>query len=99
GMTNAVVMPEILNFNRPAIEAKIERLAAFLEIKGGFDGFFGFVMALRAALGVPEKLSDLGVTSDMVPKMAKMAPADPTAGGNPVELTEEAAARLFERLI
>jgi len=99
GMTNAVVMPEILNFNRTVVADKIDRLAAFLDIKGGFDGFFEFVLDLRKELDVPNKLGDLGVTSDQIPRMAKMAPVDPTAGGNPVELTEEAAASLFERLI
>ncbi len=99
GMTNAVVMPEVLRFNRPAIDAKIERLAAFLGIDGGFDGFFDFVLDLRSTLNVPDKLGELGVTSDAVPKMTTMAPVDPTAGGNPVALTEEAAAMLFERLI
>src|SRR5215213_8437597 len=39
GMTNAVVMPYVLVFNRPAIEPKIERLAAWLGIAGGFAGF------------------------------------------------------------
>lgn len=99
GMTNAVVMPEVLTFNRASIEARIGRLAAFLGIDGGFDGFFDFVLGLRSELNVPEKLSDLGVSADAIPTMAKMAPLDPTAGGNPVELTEKAAADLFERLI
>lgn len=99
GMTNAVVMAEVLRFNRSAIEEKIDRLAAFLDIEGGFDGFFDYVLALRSALNVPEKLSELGATADAIPKMAKMAPLDPTAGGNPVKLTEETAAKLFERLI
>ncbi|MEM8948029.1 MAG: alcohol dehydrogenase, partial [Pseudomonadota bacterium] len=40
-----------------------------------------------------------GVTTDRIADMAKMAPNDPTAGGNPVELTEEAAAMLFEQVI
>ena len=48
---------------------------------------------------MPDRLGDLGVTSEAIPRMAKMAPVDPTAGGNPVDLTEEAAAGLFERLI
>lgn len=99
GMTNAVVMPEVLRFNRSAIEAKIERLAAFLGIEGGFAGFFEFVLDLRRELGVPDKLSDLGVTSEAIPKMAKMAPEDPTAASNPVALTERAATELFEKLI
>lgn len=99
GMTNAVVMPAVLTFNRPMIETKIERLAAFLGIDGGFDGFFDVVLGLRETLGVPENLGALGVTSDRIPDMAKMAPEDPTAGGNPVELTEEAAITLFEQVI
>ena len=39
GMTNAVFMPYVLAFNRAAIEERIARLAAYLGIKGGFDGF------------------------------------------------------------
>ena len=39
GTTNAVVMPMVLHFNRPAIEDRIERAAAYLGIEGGFDGF------------------------------------------------------------
>jgi hypothetical protein len=31
--------------------------------------------------------------------MAKMAPLDPTAGGNPVPLTEQAATGLFAQVI
>ncbi|MEM7043983.1 MAG: iron-containing alcohol dehydrogenase [Pseudomonadota bacterium] len=99
GMTNAVVMPAVLTFNRPAIEPKIERLAAFLGIDGGFGGFFDTILGLREQLGVPEKLGALGVTTDRIEVMATMAPKDPTAGGNPVELTEEAAARLFADVI
>ncbi len=99
GMTNAVVMPAVLTFNRPSIATKIERLAAFLNISGGFDGFFDGIVDLRAKLGVPDKLGSLGVTSDRIPEMARMAPKDPTAGGNPVELTEEVAAGLFEQVI
>ena len=39
GMTNGVFMPYVLVFNRPAIEPKIVRLAGYLGIDGGFDGF------------------------------------------------------------
>ncbi len=99
GMTNAIVMPTVLAFNRPMIEVKIERLAAFLDIEGGYEGFLDKITELRAMLSVPDKLGSLGVTPDRIPEMAKMAPNDPTAGGNPVELTEKAAADLFEQVI
>lgn len=99
GMTNAVVMPPVLRFNRPAIEGKIAQAAAYLGISGGFDGFYDYVLKLREALGVPDKLSALGVGTDRINEMAAMAIVDPTAGGNPVELTLDAAKQLFKDCI
>jgi len=99
GMTNAVVMPPVLRFNRPAIEGKIAAAAAYLGISGGFDGFYGYVLELRSELGVPDKLAALGVGTDRIDEMAAMAIVDPTAGGNPVELTLDAAKTLFVECI
>ncbi|MEN9805586.1 MAG: hypothetical protein RL756_94 [Pseudomonadota bacterium] len=95
GMTNAVVMPYVLGFNRPAIEEKIERLARWLDIDGGFDGFLAAVLQLRARVGVPPTLAGLGVNDSKTERIATMAIHDPTAAGNPVPLTEEDAAALF----
>ena len=61
GMTNGVFMPYVLVFNRSAIEAKIERLAGFLGIAGGFDDFLDVVLDLRKRTGVPHDLGGLGV--------------------------------------
>lgn len=99
GMTNAVVMPPVLRFNRPAIEDKIVRAAAYLGISGGFDGFYDYVLKLREELGVPDKLSALGVGTDRIDEMSEMAIVDPTAGGNPVKLTLDAAKKLFRECI
>ncbi|MDH6269235.1 alcohol dehydrogenase class IV [Rhizobium sp. SG_E_25_P2] len=99
GMTNAVVMPPVLAFNRPAIEDKITAAAAYLGISGGFNGFYDYVLKLREELGVPDKLSALGVGTDRIDEMAAMAIVDPTAGGNPVELTLDAAKTLFAQCI
>jgi alcohol dehydrogenase class IV len=96
GMTNAVVMPAVLRANRPAIEAKIVRLAAFLGLERGFDGFLDFVLELRAALGVPAGLAAFGIPEASFPRIAEMAPHDPTAGGNPVKLTRELALKMLE---
>jgi len=99
GMTNAVVMPPVLRFNRPAIEKKMELVAGYLGIAGGFNGFYDFVLGLREELGVPDKLSALGVGTDRIDEMAGMAIVDPTAGSNPVELTLDAARTLFQECI
>ncbi|UUP18577.1 iron-containing alcohol dehydrogenase [Nitratireductor thuwali] len=99
GMTNAVVMPAVLRLNRPAIEDRIAAAAAYLGISGGFDGFYDFVIGLRAELGVPDRLGELGVGTDRIDDLVQMALEDPTAGGNPVRLDPENARKLFEEAI
>ncbi|MBI1207152.1 MAG: iron-containing alcohol dehydrogenase [Azospirillum sp.] len=99
GMTNAVVMPPVLQFNRAAIAGRIGAVAAYLGIGGGFDGFFDFVMRLRSDLGVPEKLGGLGVGTSRINELAAMAVEDPCAGGNPVTLTLAAAQSLYAEAI
>lgn len=97
GMTNAVFMPYVLEFNRPVIEEKMARVAAYLGLTPSYSGFLDFVMKLRADLGVPHTLPDFGVANPDIALMATMSPNDPTAGGNPVPLDEAAARNLFER--
>jgi alcohol dehydrogenase len=95
GMTNAVFMPYVLTFNRPEIEEKIARLAAYLGLEPSFDAFYDWIVALRRELGVPDTLAAFGVTGIDYGRLAKMAIVDPTASGNPVPLTEAAAVTLF----
>jgi alcohol dehydrogenase len=99
GMTNAVVMPPVLRMNRPAIEERIARAAAYMGISGGFDGLYDYVLKLRADLGVPDKLAELGVGRDRIDEMTAMALEDPSAGGNPVKMTSENTKALFEACI
>ncbi|KGF69638.1 alcohol dehydrogenase [Hoeflea sp. BAL378] len=99
GMTNAVVMPPVLKLNRPEIEERIARAADYMGIAGGFDGFYDFVLKLRADLGVPDKLAALGVGRDRIDEMTAMALEDPSAGGNPVKMTPENTKALFEACI
>jgi alcohol dehydrogenase len=85
GLTNAVVMPYVLQFNQRAIALKIERLARYLGLKPGFDGFLDWVIELRRTIGIPHTLAELGVTTDQLERFSAMAAEDPTAGGNPVK--------------
>jgi alcohol dehydrogenase class IV len=96
GTTNAVVMAPVLKFNRVAIEERIEALAAYLGIAGGFDGFYDYVVALNASLGIPANLTELGVTDPDMDWLVASALKDPSVGGNPVEMTEANTRELFE---
>ncbi len=95
GTTNAVLAPVVLEFNRPPIEARIGRLAAYLGIEGGFDGFHEFVLALNRDLKIPGNLRSLGADPSRVDEYAELAVRDPTAPGNPVPLTLDAARQMY----
>ena len=89
GMTNAVVMPAVLRFNREEIEGRLKLAADYLQISGGYEGFYNFILDFRAALDVPDTLSAMGIKPDRIDELAAMAMEDPSTGGNPVKMTLE----------
>jgi alcohol dehydrogenase class IV len=95
GMTNAVFLPYVLRFNRPAIEERVGRLAGYLGLPPNFDAFYDWALALRSEIGVPNTITELGVTSIDRALVARMAAEDPTAASNPRELTVAAAERIL----
>jgi len=97
GMTNAVFMPYVLIANRAAIEPRIVRLAAYLGLEPSFDAFLAAVIALRQKLGVPKTLAEFKVNTSKRELIGDMAIVDPTAGGNPIELTKALALEIFDR--
>lgn len=97
GLTNAVFMPYVLDFNREKIWDKMDRLAGWLGLEGGFSGVLDFVLRLRRDLGIPHTIDKIGVDRARFAEMAAMAIVDPTAGGNPRQLNEADALELYER--
>ena len=87
GTTNAVVMNKVLNFNKDYIHDKIQKLSIYLDIENGFNGFTAFVRDLCNNLNIPDSLKDIGVLENQLDLIASMAIVDPTASGNPKELT------------
>ena len=69
--------------------------AAYLGIAGGFDGFRAAVMELRATLGIPKNLTEMGVKAADLDMLTEMALEDPSCGGNPVAMTRENTRALF----
>ena len=89
GLLNGIIMPYVLKANRRKIEKDIERAAAYLGIKGGFNGFLKWILALRKEIGIPHALKDIGIDTKRLDEVAKMAIKDPSAGGNPIQFTEK----------
>ena len=100
GLTNAVVMPYVLEFNRTSIKDKMAALARYLGLDGtGFEAVQRWILALRARIGIPHTLSDIGVPSEAASRLAPMALVDPSSATNPVTLTIPALESLFENAL
>ena len=100
GLTNGVVMPYVLAWNRNAIEDKIVRLAAYLGLRQpSFDGVLEWILELRQTIGIPKTLADLGMRAEHIETFAPQAFNDPSTGGNPIPLTTEEFAALYRNCI
>ena len=99
GTTNAVCMPAVLQFNRPSIQDVMQSAANYLGISGGFDGFCSYVDELNASLGIPRKLSGLGIENPDVERIVAGALSDPSTGGNPIAMTQENTTKLLLEII
>lgn len=97
GLTNAVLMPYVLAFNRPAVEERMARLAGYIGLeRASFEAFLDWVLELRQRLSIPHALGELKVSSDSVDRLARMAEQDPSAGGNPRAFDAAAAREVLE---
>ena len=95
GTTNAVVMQNVLTFNRSAIEDRLNIAAAYLELEGGYEGFYNLVGELNTAFSIPKNLTELGVANPDIDLIVKEALADPSTGGNPIEMTSDNTRKLL----
>jgi alcohol dehydrogenase len=99
GLLNGIIMPYVVAANRKKIEPQIERAAAYLGIRGRFDGFVNWILKLRRAIGIPNSLSEIGIDGKRVAEVAAMAVKDPTHGGNPISFNERQYQALLRRAI
>ena len=95
GTTNAVCMPAVLQFNKPAIKDTLAEAANYLGISDGFDGFCKFVDELNDSLAIPKSLAGLGIENPDIDRIVSGALIDPSTGGNPIKMTEENTRKLI----
>jgi len=100
GLLNAILMPYVLIRNREAIDEQMRRLARFLELDGGdFDAVLSFIITLREQIGIPNDLRSIGIDETRLDEIATQALHDPSAGGNPIPLTQPQYAELLSDAI
>src|SRR5277367_4461958 len=100
GLTNAVILPYVMTYNRHAIQAKTEIIARVLDLPArGFDGFFAWVLQMRSDLGIPHSLADIGVNADKAAIIGREAAIDPSAGGNPIPVNAAQLEHIFRAAV
>lgn len=89
GLANAVNLPHGLAFNYEGFEDRYEQMGLMIGLKQGEGkGFIKYVNGLNENLGLPSKLSSIGVKEDHIDTLASLAIADFCHPNNPKPVTE-----------
>tara|TARA_B100001057_G_scaffold316872_1_gene316994 strand:- start:111 stop:1274 length:1164 start_codon:yes stop_codon:yes gene_type:complete len=98
GLSNAIFMPYVLNFNKNFIQKKILKICDYLKFDDrSFNGFLEWVLDLRQRFNIPHKLSEVISYKDFnIEILSKMALEDPSTQGNPKKLSIEDLKTLYK---
>ena len=88
GTLNAIFLPHVLQFNAEACPKKLDRMAEAMKCGEGQHLPAVFERLIRD-IGLPQKLSDLGVTEADLEGIPRLAMADHSTPSNPREMTLE----------
>ena len=99
GLLNAILLPYVLQKNKAVIADKMPALCAALGLAPGYDAFFSWLLALRAQLGTPNTLADIGLDTRRGAAIGRLAWADTSSQGNPQGLSAEDYTGIFTNAV
>jgi 4-hydroxybutyrate dehydrogenase len=106
GTTNGILLPHVLEFNRPVSEERLRDLAVAMEIDGSkgtsaeaATALIERVRQLLPEVGIPVALGALGVTRGLIPVLAKKAMEDACHQSNPRPCAEADMIALYEKAL
>ena len=105
GLSNAILLPSVMKFNMPANVKRHAEVAVALGCEPDKNDEetaqrgVEFIYRLAEAVGIPKKLTDLGIPQTAVPGMAKAAmQVQRLLKNNPREVTEQDALDIYNSL-
>lgn len=105
GLSNAILLPPVMQFNRPACPQRYADVALACGVQPGTSTEetaqrgVDFICRLSAQVGIPQKLSDLGIPQSAVDGMARSAmDVQRLLKNNPREVTERDARDIYNSL-
>ncbi len=106
GTTNGVLLPYVMEFNRSVSEDRLRDLAAAMGVdvarKSVTEAAVAAIERVRRLLqevGIPDRLSALGITREMIPAMSKKAMEDACHLLNPRSCAESDMVALYDRAL
>ena len=103
GLANSILLPYVMEFNRPACEEKFARIGEVLGVTEGSTSkkaaaAVEAVAKLSADVGIPKRLREVGIPADAIDGMAVGAmKVTRLLNNNPRELTEADARDIYQR--
>jgi alcohol dehydrogenase class IV len=108
GVANAINLPWVIEFNAAAGEEIADRYRAICEVMGADGAGPGAevgraladeIRALTDRLGLPRRLSEVGVPEEGIPRLVEGAMGDGCTLVNARELTEDDFAELYRKAL
>lgn len=107
GVANALLLPYVMEYNANAAGEKFREIARAMGV-AGVDNMtpeqykkaaVDAVRKLSVDIGIPQKLSEIGIKEEDLPALTKQAIADVCTPGNPREATEEEILALYKKAL
>ncbi len=104
GESNAILLPFVLEFNKPFIETRCESILHMLHKQGissgsNADSFIYLINDLNEKAGLRNTLRRSGIGSEDIPNLAKKAFHDPCMVTNPREVSVEEIEVIYEKAL
>ena len=109
GLLNAILLPYVIEANSSVLNDKLKTLCQFLELEPGAHDenyctrVLNWILALRQELDIPHTLAAIGIHRDddiaQQYAIAELAMADPSAAGNPTDLSAEQYQQILSNAI
>ena len=98
GTLNAVLLPTVLKYNSEFLGDKLLLIKTAIGVPEDKD-LVGYFLDLNAELGMPSNLSEMGISSGMLPSLSEHAVTDNTAATNPIKIDAAGYLELFKQAL
>ena len=100
GLTNAIILPKVLQFNQKEIFHKVNNIHFAMHAKeGDFNSLYSSICNLLHELDIPDGLSKIGVGNDKIDELAIKASKDAAASTNPRSANIQELRSIIEQTI